>query len=433
MPPPPEQVSVRSWCILGILTLVFLTSYIDRYLVSILIQPLRRDLQLSDTQIGLIAGLVFAVAYGGFSLPIARLADMRGRRGVIVVSLAIWSAMTALAGAVTSFWQLACVRFGLGAGESGCGPASQAIITDLFPEKRRNFAMAVFGSAGSMGMVLAFAVGGYLESKFGWRWTFVIAGMFSFFIALLVRITVPEAGSPQATPRPAQPLEMHGSRVAFVKTLTDLWSNPLFRHMPFVYATVSLLMFAQTQWLPAFLERSFGVPRAELGLKLALVLGPSMFAGTIIGGFIADQLVRRTLLGPLQLIAACLVMALLPEFYLYRSVTAEHVYIFSAISGFLVSVPAGPAFSFVQSNVARSERATAAAVCILVSMVLGSGGGTLLIGFLSDRLAPSLGIESLRWSLMTTAMIVTPWSLFHVGAVYISYRRHLSSLSSYPS
>lgn len=396
--------------VLVLLTLAIIISYVDRFALAILIQPIKHDLNLSDTEIGWLIGFAFSAIYATFGIFVARWADTGHRRTVIVASLLIWSAMTALCGAVQNFWQLLGARIGVGAGEAGTLPASQSLISDLFPFERRSTALAVLGAGGGMGIMIAFAIGGLLEHRVGWRWTMVCVSLPGLVLSGLILSWLKEPPLGRYATAGTQELNEEIGKGG----LRDLLSNRVFRHLPFAQAGLALLLFGQTQWLPAFIERSFQVSRVEMGATLSLTQGVASLVGAILGGIIADRLARQNRLWPLRFATIAIAAGMLPMIALYFSTSVASVYPLAALMTFLFSMPTGPLFSLLQTVVIPTQRATAAAIAALAAAFIGLGLGPLLIGVLSDHLAATRGINSLRDAMLITVAVVGPWTLFQM-------------------
>jgi MFS family permease len=396
--------------VLALLTSAIVISYLDRYVLAILIQPIKHDLGFSDTQIGWLIGFAFSAVYATFGIVVAQWADQGHRRGVIVGSLLVWSAMTAICGSVHTFWQLLAARFGVGAGEAGSLPASQSIVSDLFPFERRSTALAILGSGGGMGIMIAFAIGGLLERRMGWRGTMLWVSVPGLLLAGLIfsRLKAPPTKG-HASARKEALNENIGAG-----GLKDLLSNRVFRHLPLAQAGLALLLFGQTQWLPAFIERSFNVSRVEMGAALSLTQGITSLAGGILGGVVADRLARRNPVWPLRFAMVAIMAGLLPMTALYLATSASIAYPLAALMTFLFSMPTGPLFALLQTVVTPSRRATAAAISAMAAAFIGLGAGPLLIGTLSDHLAPSQGRESLRYAMLITAAVAGPWTILHL-------------------
>ncbi|MDH5738565.1 MAG: MFS transporter, partial [Gammaproteobacteria bacterium] len=177
---------------LFVLTLVFTSSHVDRQIIGILLQPIKQDLGASDTQMGFLIGITFAIFYATLGMPIAMLADRTNRRNLIAWSITIWSGMTVICGYATSFTQLALARIGVGIGEAGSNPPSHSMISDLFPVHQRSTALAIFAVGINIGLLIAYLGGGWMSQHWGWREAFIVVGAPGLLIALLVRFTLKE-------------------------------------------------------------------------------------------------------------------------------------------------------------------------------------------------------------------------------------------------
>lgn len=391
--------------VLALLTTALTLSYVDRYLVAVLVQPIKAELGLTDVQIGLLTGFAFAAFYALLGMPIARLADRGHRRLVIGCSVVAWSVMTALSGAVQNFAQMAIMRFGVGAGEAGVFPTSQAIIADTFPPERRTTAMAVFASGGSLGLLIAFTLGSLLETHLGWRWTFVALAMPGIVVAPMIFLGLPADAKASAAK----------SQNGIANGLASLWNNPDFRQIPFAQGAVVILIFGQAQWLPAFFERSFAASRTSVGMVLGPTQAVAGILGIVPGGVLADRLRRRDARWPLRVAQFSLLAAIVPAILLYGSHDLDSAYVMAAITCFLFSVPAGPIAAHLQSVVPPPQRASAAAAAVMIASFVGLGGGPVVIGGLSDLFAASAGADSLRYALLVTVIGAVAWASWHLA------------------
>lgn len=389
--------------ILLILTLALTLSYVDRYLLAVLIQPIKAELGLSDSQIGLLTGFAFSAFYVALGLPLARLADRGFHRAVICLSVAAWSIMTALTSTVQGFVHMALARFGVGAGEAGVFPTSQAVLAEIFPPEKRTGAMAIFTAGGSIGLLIAFAVGSWVEAHVGWRWTFVVMAAPGLIVAPLAFWVLPAKVAGSAAAKPA------------AGVFRALWANRHFRHLPFAQAAVVVLLFGQAQWLPAFFERSFGVGRVELGATLGLTQGVATILGGVGGGLLADRLRARDLGWPLRLAILSLITGTIPLVLLYLCSDIRAAYVLAALSGLFFSVPAGPIAAHLQFVVAPWQRASAAAWAAMIASFVGLGAGPFLVGAVSDLLAPCAGRESLRYALLIVGLAAAVWAMWHLA------------------
>lgn len=274
---------------LGLLTVVYTVNYMDRQILSILLQPIKEDLALSDTQLGFLF-TTFGIFYATFGLPIAMLADRTNRRNLIAVSLTVFSAMTAVCAFVVNFWQLALARIMVGIGEAGSSPPSHAIIADMYKPAERATALAIFATGVNIGLLVGLIVGGLLAEAVGWRYTFLIVGLPGVLLALIVVATMREPprgyadGIGETAPVHAPPV---------LAVLRYLLSQPSFRHIAVGATLVSFVGYGAVAWLPPFMARSHGMSIGDIGVTLGLIVGIAGGIGTFGGGWLADKLSLR--------------------------------------------------------------------------------------------------------------------------------------------
>lgn len=184
--------------VLTMLTIVSFFNFLDRSIIAVLIEPIKRDLDLSDSQLGLIAGFAFAMLYATLGLPLARIADRRSRIALMSISIAVWSAMTALTGMARNFIELFAARVGVGVGEAGCNPAAHSLIGDLFPAERRAFAVSIFQAGGMLGQTLGLMIAAVVAQYWGWRAALMLVGLCGIPMAFLLYFTVKEPARSEA-------------------------------------------------------------------------------------------------------------------------------------------------------------------------------------------------------------------------------------------
>ncbi|MDE0489621.1 MAG: MFS transporter, partial [Gammaproteobacteria bacterium] len=271
--------------VLGLLLVVMTLNYADRYVIGILLPQIKSDLALSDTQIGFITGAAFTVFYALLGVPIASLADRRSRKKIIAAALALWSLMTCLCGLARSFVQLAVFRVLVGIGEAGCTPPSHSLISDYFSPRERAMAMAVLGLGSSLGVFLAFLVGGWITDAYGWRVTLVSFGAPGVLIALVVYFTLrdPPRGHSEG-------LEVAEKAPRMFPAFRGLWSKGTFRYMVLGGSMYGLVSTALLAWLPSFYTRTHGLEIATVGTWLAFTKALPHAAGTLLGGLLASRL-----------------------------------------------------------------------------------------------------------------------------------------------
>ena len=384
---------------LALLFVAYVFNFVDRQILAILLQPIKEELKVSDTAMGLLTGIAFALFYTFAGIPIARLADRRSRRTIIAVGLTAWSAMTAASGMVRTFAQLAVARIGVGVGEAAFVPPAHSLIADYFPAERRATAMAIFSMGVHVGLAFGFLLGGWIAQLFGWRAAFFAVGLPGLLLAVLVRLTVrePIRGSADGPDGTAAAL---AAPVSLRAAVTTLWSLHSFRHLALAAALISFSGYAFAIWGPTFFIRVHGMGMGQLGTWLGAVLGSGGIIGAIGGGLIADRVGARDMRRQLYVPAgACLVQ--LPcaiAALLWSTPIPAMLLLFP--TAILSAVWFGPVFSLTQALVRPSMRATASAALIFVINLIGLGLAPLAVGALNDYLSPTYGTHAIRYSLM---------------------------------
>jgi predicted MFS family arabinose efflux permease len=390
----------RPWYVVTILFLVTVFNLMDRQILSILLEPIKRDLGASDTVMGLLTGFAFVSFFTLASVPIARAADEHSRRNIIAGALAFWSVMTMLSGLVASALQLAAARVGLGIGEAATLPASQSMVSDLFSPARRITAISMLAVAAPVGIMLAFILGGWLNQAVGWRLTFVALGAPGLLLALLVLLTVREPGRGAAEHESADV-----ERYDLHETVTYLWS---LRSLRYLTAGASLNVFgawAMGVWSATFLIRVHGMGTSEAGAWLGLATGVGGIAGTLGGGLAAERLARRDARWLLRVpaLASLLTVPFAVLFLTLPSPLASAMYLGGAFFGQAIL---GPVLAVTQGLAKVRMRARAAALVGMTFNLFGAGLGPLVVGVLSDVLAPRFGAESIRYALLAPVCTV---------------------------
>ena len=272
-----------------ILLLVFASSHVDRQILAILLEPIKHDLVLSDTQLGFLSGIAFALFYATLGIPIAMWADRSNRRNIIALALATWSGMTVLCGMAANFSQLALARIGVGVGEAGSSPPSHSMIADMYQPAERGTAMGVFASGANLGLLLGFLVGGWVNQWYGWRVAFYVVGVPGLVLAVIVRLTLREP--PRGYAEGLKPSQQAAPRLGEV--IRFMLSPPSLRHLLAGASLTAFVGYGVILWLPAFLARLHGMTSGAIGTLLALFLGLIGGLGTYGGGLLADRLARR--------------------------------------------------------------------------------------------------------------------------------------------
>ncbi len=382
--------------VLALLTVVYAFNYLDRQLLSVLMEPIKQEFGVSDGALGMLTGFLFALIYTVAGIPVARIADQFGRRAVLVVSLVVWSGMTALTGFVSSFSQLRLARIGVALGESGGTPPSFALISDIFPPERRATALGIFATGVSFGTLLGNVLGGWIGQEYGWRAAFIWLGLPGLLLAALLAWTVREPDR-SAAPRDA----------SLGDVIRVLIAQPAFVWMA---AGVSLAAFAGygfAMWKPSFLMRVHGFSLRTAGVAIGFVNLFTGVASSLLGGYLADRLGKRDVRWPLRIAALSAAFALPCNvaFLLWPDPWAALIGI--SLIGIAGGMWPPPTYATSQSLVPPHMRARATAILLFFLNLIGLGLGPWWIGELSDALEPAYGKLSLRYALVS-AMLAYP-------------------------
>jgi predicted MFS family arabinose efflux permease len=401
----------RSWAAVGVLTLVGTLNYVDRFLPGVLAEPIKHDLALSDTAIGVINGFGFLIVYAVLGIVIARIAD-RGMFGAVIAGcLTLWGSMTMLGGAVQSGFQLALTRVGVAVGEAGSTPAAHAYVARNFVPEKRSAPLAVITMSIPLASAASLLGGGLLAESMGWRMAFVVMGGISVLLAPLVLWVV---GSRQTLPTPP-PRE----RAAAVNWW-DLMRKPSFLAMVAGTALVSAAGYSLTTFAPAFLMRTRGMSLGEVGISYGLATGLLGILGLLIVGRIADRLASRD---PRWLlwIVVILIAALLPASALAFAVESQMASVWLlALSYVIGTAYLAPSIAAIQRLVLPEQRATASAIFLFFNATLGSVG-PFLTGVISDSLTAELGPQALGRALL---ILVPTMQLVAIGCYALAAHRY---------
>jgi MFS family permease len=431
------SLAYRSY-VLAVLVLVYTFNFIDRQIVGILAVPIKTELHLSDSQLGMMGGLAFALFYTLLGIPIARLADRVSRTGIMTAALALWSLMTAVCGLTQNFAQLFLARVGVGVGEAGGVAPAYSLICDYFPSKERARALSVYSFGIPIGSAVGIALGGFITSLMSWRMAFLIVGIAGLLITPLLKLTVreplrgafdrsrlppgdrsiPASGSiPAADSIPAAGSIPAGSSSSLLEVMALLARKPSFWGLSLGAACASMMGYGLFFWAPSFLVRSFHLSllHASLGYGALVLLG-GLF-GIWFGGVLADRYgeKRRAMYA---FVPAVAFLATIP-FYVVGvlSTTLWISFLVLLVPTALGLVWLGPVLAAIQHLVPAHMRATASALFLFINNLIGIGFGTTLIGVVSDTMRVRFGAESLRYAILggTGFYLIAAALLFFAG------------------
>ncbi|WAH55395.1 MFS transporter [Pseudomonas silvicola] len=394
--------SRRTLLTLLLLTLVYLCLNIDRGIVSVMLEPIKAEFVLSDSQLGLIP-FAFSLFFVLAGVPLGILGDRCSRRSIIGSCLVVFSLATTLGGAAQNFTQLLFSRLVVGAGEAGCGPAAMAMISGLFPDRHRATAMSIYYSSVPVGFLLTFFGGGLMVAHLGWRLTFLAAGLPGLILAILVLFLVQE---------PVAERRSTSIKIPLAQMVRSLWELNALRHLISAIVVNALVAAAVMTWIAPFLKRSHGMPIQEAGPMIGLFYGLVSLLGVVFGGLLGDRLARRNALWQTRFLSlASMACAPLLLGTLLCTGTAAML-VFFVLWAVASSLWYGPAYAMTQSLVPANLRATLASIIYLLTSLIGVGLGAQLIGLLSDAFALAAGVESLRYALLTL-VLVHLWAAWH--------------------
>lgn len=405
---------------LALLTVTYFFSYMDRQILSILVEPIRKEFQLADWQLGVLGGLAFAIFYATLGIPVARLADRANRRNIIAIALAAWSAFTAACGVAQNFIQLLLFRIGVGVGEAGSSPPSHSLIADLYPPEKRAGALAIYSLGVNLGGAFGTIIGGTVAHYYGWRWAFIAVGLPGLLLALLVRYFVIE---PQRGASEPMRVEQSEERPSIGESFNAIAANPAAVHLIAGFTLTSTIGYGLTYWGPAYYQRSFGFTMLDISSTIAPIAAVAGIVGVVGGGALANWCARRWGLWAQSTMVAILKIIALP-FAALLYLTGDAWIGLGAyfISLIFASCYLGPTFALIQALAPLKMRALWAAIALFINNLIGLGIGPTAIGMLSDWLRPTYGEESLRWALLI-GLMVTPWAVFHYWRAGVALKR----------
>lgn len=400
---------------LVVLTIIYSLNFLDRRVIAILIDPIKRDYQLSDKAMGFIAGFGFVLFYSVLAAPVARWADRSSRRNIISWGLVLWSGMTALGGIARNALQLTLSRFGVGVGEAAGTAPSTSMISDLFPGSQRSSAMAVYQLGPVIGGFLGYFIGGWVNHSYGWHAAFFVAGVPGLLVALIFRYTVKE---PVRGISEVKRADTHQQK--FWDTLRFLLDQKSYMFLLAGFCFTTFTQFGIGTWAPPFFGRIHHLNTKQIGIYAGTVQAIAGLVGTLIGGYLSDYLGRKNVRWRIYVSGISSILAC-PGVLLF---VFSHS-LFWCIVGFTIvsaasPVHVGPMVAVSHSVVKVGMRAFATSVIYLIAELLGLGLGPFLIGAFNDHYKLRLGVDVIRYSMATAAVTtLIGGALFCVAAQWL--------------
>lgn len=407
--------------LLGFLVIISTFNFAEREVLGIISQSIKLDLSLTDSQLGLLGGITFALFYATMGIPIARWADHGNRVTIIAVTTALWGVAVALCGAARSFVQLVLIRVVVGVGEAGCQPTTNSLLPDYFNRAERSRAMGIYALASPLSLVVGYGLAGLINQFYGWRTTFVVLGLPCLAFALLAALTLREPRRSAASPAGLQTRTPSSQPVNLRQTAVILWGNVTFRHLALAYVVSAFFSTGIFQWLPVFFIRSYGLQTGELGIWLSAIVGVGGFVGTYLGGELTSRFAGHN--EPLQLkvmtVITVLTMVLSSGVYLIHNLHVAFVALAVYVAvGLSIT---GPWVALKQTVVPPHLRATSFALIFMFGNLIGTGIGPWAGGVLSDLLRPLFGEESLRYALLALSpgQLWVAWHLWRASKTVV--------------
>lgn len=425
---PTDKVPGNAHYALVLLAIIYVLSYIDRLVISVLIEPIKAEFLVSDTMMGLLTGVAFAIFYTAFGLPLGRLSDRVGRKVVIAVACIVWSIFTMFSGIVASFFMLVLLRIGVAVGEAGASAPSVAMISELYPPRLRARALAIFGLGPALGAVLGIGFGGILAEMYGWRATLIIVGAPGVLVGLIFAFTVK---SPKQTMSASKGIPEEG----MLRTAFSLLKIPSMLMIVLAGGAAAVTGYAIQMWTPSFMIRSHQLTIQDAGILMGVFGGGLSLVGTLVCGYVTDKMSARDpgwQLGT-ALVGTLISIPLAIAFYLWPAGIAFSIGSLAVPTGFLFYMGFAffgvwwtiPSFSALSRILPSNKLAQGTALFFMSVTLLGAGLGPVVAGFISDTLHNIIGgVEALRYALVATTSLLLIPCLFFLSAIP-KYRKQL--------
>lgn len=436
----PPKVTPRSHFTLALLAMVYIFSFIDRNVIAIVIEPIKQEFGVSDTLMGLLTGLAFAVLYGILGIPLGRMVDMGAdRRKMISICCGLWSLATMACGMASNFWQLLISRMTVAVGEAGGMAPSVSMVSDLYPKSRRSTALSIFMLGPQVGLLIAMVVGGYIAQTYGWRTTFIVFGIPGVLLAATLWLFTRDPGRGVFDTEEERRQAKAARNIKAGSQIKSIFQIRAFVFLCLGVSLTGVVGYGFGIWAPTFLLRTYEMPLAQAGFLFGMASGIFAILGTLFCGWICDRLIRRDtrwqLALPMTGILISLPMGI--AFLLWPKTSSfqlagfdiPYAMLFCAAFAFFQSWWPTLTFAAASHLLTSSQRALGAAFINLFMTLVGAGLGPFISGTLSDVYTQTMGPDGLRWAL-TTVLCLLLLSAFFYGLAITPYKRRLQQLDS---
>ncbi len=394
-----EPAAKGAWRTLAILVAIYLFHFVDRSVLSIVLEPVKAEFNLSDSDLGLLTGLVYALTYALAGIPLGILVDRVSRKRLLAGLIFVWSGATMACGLAQSYWQLVVARFSVGAAEAGGAPASMSIISDMFPKSRRGTALGIFWCSTAFAAALTFALGSWAVQQWGWRSAFLFAGAPGIALGLVLLVIVKE---PRRGTMDREPMQPRNEKVSTWSAVRLAVRQPTVLPVFVAMTLNSIVASGSLVWIVSFLMRTQGLTVGEAGMiagLAALIFGVS---GTFLGGFLADRLARRGFSRAALVPGIASIGAAFAQFGLASAPTVVVAIVAYAAFELTFRTSLGPGYNLLLTPIDANIRGLASSAMQVSTNLIGWGMGPLIVGAVSDQFG---GPQSLRAGIAVLAFV----------------------------
>jgi MFS family permease len=411
----PQARKVYRYVVVGLLAIVYTFNFMDRQIMSTLAEPIRKELGLSDTAIGALGGLNFAIFYTTFGIPVAWLADRYRRVWIMAAACTIWSIFTAACGKATNFTQLALARVLVGAGEAGGSPPSYSLISDYFPAKERGTGLALYSLGVPLGSMLGVLYGGRVAAAYNWRIAFYAVGLPGIVLAIIMLLVVrePKRGALDEVTLGA---DAHAPAPPVGQVIAAFFANRSLRWVAIACGVSAFAGYAMLNWNPPMLMRVKGASLKDVANYYGWVIGITGVIGTFLAGWLADKLGQKDRRWYSWIPAIAFTLSLPALAGLIWAPTWQIALMFVAVPALLNNMYLAPALAVVQNAVPPGQRTMAGAILLFVLNLIGLGGGPIFVGKISDMAKPQFGDHSLLVGYAALAPVIVLAIIAHLIA-----------------